>query len=619
MQKVLVGIRSYLVAENLTDHVVQAKSIRQAFPKDFILYVSCGLKPSKELLSFVDKNVHYSDVPLGVGIPTKTIIDYSNENNYSKLVLLDGDLQHSPEQIAKIAANNEHKVDVALPQRTKRIVFSREKIDGKTIEDLECAFIRNKHVTKIADLAPGAYVFYTPSKLTNFNFFEKSWISDYLLIDYCFNKNFKISTPSVDVHSNIYTISNKRLVFREISQLEAHYSKKLQEIAANVRKDPYLYIHGGNIASIDEIIDDYRNYAYREKISSVKALILAGGKGTRLKPFTNTIQKQVFPLANKPILHYIMEKITQTGISEIGVIIGPNKDQIKNALGDGSKWNAHITYIEQDEPAGLAHAVICAKDFLKNDPFLMYLGDNIISTDLTGFMLDFVEGNMSSIMTVKVSDPSKFGIIEVDERGKIERLVEKPKVTKSNLGIVGIYAFTNKIFNAIAQIKPSARGELEITDAIQKLMHMGEPISYRVITDAWIDTGNIEAVLEANALILDGITSDVKSTPDEKSTIKGRVIIEENCKITNSVIIGPVSIGKNCVIENSFIGPYTTIGNDNKISESSVLYSLTLDNCKIENAGEVAFSAVGSKVKVNLNKKIHKEKIIAGEGENVTH
>ncbi len=615
---VVVGVRAYLVPENVGEHAKQIREIRKAFPDAFILYVSCGLKPPEEILTVANESIHYSDSPQGVGIPTEKIVAYALEKGFEKLVVIDGDLQHKPEQIAAILRSGQG--DVAIPQRKKRILFSREKLDGKTIEDLENAFLRTALNVPFADVTPGAFVFQDARKLKGFTIGGKSWIGDYILVEHCVRNKLNIVAPEVDVHSNVYTISNKRLVFREIEELEKHYGKALQEIAVEVRKNPYSFLHGGTLSAIDEIIDEYRRYKYTEKISKVKALILAGGKGTRLKPFTDNIQKQVFPIANKPILHFVMDKITNTGISEIGVVVGPNKDQIMNALGDGSKWNAKITYIEQDKPAGLAHAVLCAKDFLKDSSFLMYLGDNMINDDLTDFLLDFVESGNCSITLTRVKDPSMFGIIELDSSGKIERLVEKPKHTKSDLGVLGIYAFNKKIFDAIAQTKPSPRGELEIVDAIQKLVEMGEPLHYRIIKSWWVDTGSIESMLEANALVLDQMAPAEKNDfkADEKTIVKGRVEIGRGCEFVNSTIIGPVSIGENTRIENSVIGPYTTLGKSNIIKNSSIIYSLILDGSKIDCAGELSFSVIGRNTIVKGRAPAEKKTVVAGDGEVVT-
>jgi len=625
LEKTLVGIRAYLVGENAREHEEQLAGIRDAFPKGeaFLLYLACGLKPTEGMARLADRVEYYGDAPKGVGLPTQKIIEYALANGFARLVVVDGDGQHKPEAVAAMASRlGEKGADAVVPQRSKRVIFSREKLDGKTVEDVESAFLRmgwGAELKGLADLTPGLFLFRDAGKLAGFNAEENSWIGDYLLVEHCLKKKMSLTAPVIKIRENVYTLSNKRLLFREIAQLETHYGKTLQEVAVEIRKRPYDYLHGGSIGAIDGLIDEYRRFKYTERISGVKALILAGGRGTRLKPLTDTIQKQVFPIANKPLLRFIMETITRTGISEIGVIVGPKKEQIMAALGDGSDWNAKITYIEQDAPAGLAHAVLCAKGFLGESPFLMYLGDNLIEEDLTDFLFDFLESGNCSIMLTRVSDPSRFGIAELDPAGAIKRLVEKPKQTDSNLGIIGIYAFNPSVFGAIAKIKPSARGELEITDAIQKLLESGERVDYRVISGWWKDTGSIESVLDANALMLaQAEQGEGKFEKDDKTVIKGKACIGKGCRLSNSVILGPVSIGENTVITDSIIGPYTTLGANNKVKGCSITYSLTLDGVSLSDLREVYESVIGKYATVTGRQPSKRTVIVAGEGEKIS-
>lgn len=617
MHKMLVGVRAYLVKDNLDEHVRQLSAIRKAFPSAHVLYMACGLPVPAGAVPHADRIEHYSELPQGVGQPTERILQYAQEHALSPVVIMDGDLQHRPDQIAAIAAMKT-TADLVMARRKKRVLFSREKLDGKTVEDVQNAFLRLNFPEAPEDITPGAYVVIHPEKFSGIRLSESSWIGDYVLAEHALKNNLAVATVDVDVHTNVYTLSNRKLLFREIAELEKRFGRPLQEVVARVRKNPYAFLHGGNLAALDDVMDEYRRHRFTQSIGEVKALVLAGGKGTRLKPFTETIQKQVFPIANKPILHFIMEKITSAGITEVGVIVGPNKDQVKKTLGDGSAWNARITYIEQDAPSGLAHAVLCAKWFLKDSPFLMYLGDNLIAEDLTHFLLDFVETKTSSILLVPVKDPSKFGIAEVDRNGKIVRLREKPKKTDSNLGIIGVYAFTPKIFDAIARITPSARGELEITDAIQKLMDLGEPLDYRVIRGWWIDTGTLDSLLEANFMVLDQMQHPRRDAfaCDEESVIQGRVEIGKGCHISQSTIVGPVSLAPGTRVTRSFIGPYTALGPNSRVLDSRVQNTLTLEQAYI-NEANVMFSIIGRNANVQGQGATDFQRVIAADNEHV--
>lgn len=316
----------------------------------------------------------------------------------------------------------------------------------------------------------------------------------------------------------------------------------------------------------------------------MKALILSGGKGTRLRPLTYTGAKQLVPVANKPILWYGIEGIVAAGITDIGIIISPETgEEVKAKTGDGSRFGAKITYILQNEPAGLAHAVKIAQPFLGDSPFIMYLGDNLIQSQLDPFLESFKTNKLDALILLRpVPNPTAFGVAKVDENGRVLQLVEKPKVPPSNLALVGIYFFAPTIHDAIAQIKPSARGELEITDAIQKQIDRQKKVEACNLEGWWLDTGKKDDLLSANQIILDScIATATEFKGDAKSQIIGRVQIGEGTEIINSTVRGPVVIGENCRIENCFIGPYSSIADRVTMIDADIEHSVILQGAKI--------------------------------------
>ncbi|MEB3828967.1 glucose-1-phosphate thymidylyltransferase [Phormidium sp. CCY1219] len=316
----------------------------------------------------------------------------------------------------------------------------------------------------------------------------------------------------------------------------------------------------------------------------MKALILSGGKGTRLRPLTYSGAKQLVPVANQPILWYGIQGIVAAGITEIGIIISPETgEEVQSLTGNGDRFKANITYILQEEPAGLAHAVKIAQPFLKDSPFVMYLGDNLIQRPLNPFLQKFKAENLDGLILLRpVSNPSAFGVAQVDRRGKVLKLVEKPKDPPSNLALVGIYFFSPKIHEAIAQIQPSPRGELEITDAIQRLIECETAVESCTLEGWWLDTGKKDDLLEANRIILDTqLTPSILAQVDAQSQVIGRVQIGRGTKVVNCSIRGPVAIGENCYLENCFIGPYSSIADGATLIDVELEHSVILQGAKI--------------------------------------
>jgi glucose-1-phosphate thymidylyltransferase len=327
----------------------------------------------------------------------------------------------------------------------------------------------------------------------------------------------------------------------------------------------------------------------------MKALVLSGGKGTRLRPLTYTLPKQLVPVANKPILHYVMDQIADTGIKEVGVIIAPETGpMVKEALKE-NPWSFHFEFILQEEPKGLAHAVKVAEDFLGDSPFLMYLGDNLIGESVLPFVEAFKRSEVEALILLKeVEDPRLFGVAVIDEKGEVQRLIEKPKEPPSNFALVGVYLFSSAIHDAISKIKPSWRGELEITDAIQRLLDEGKRVKSYILRRWWLDTGKKDDLLEANRVVLDEFTrEDLRGEVDPESRIIGRVHLAKGVKVKGSVIRGPVAVDEGTAIERSFIGPYTSIGKGCLVKNSVIEHSVILDGARIMEVERLEDSVIG--------------------------
>lgn len=333
----------------------------------------------------------------------------------------------------------------------------------------------------------------------------------------------------------------------------------------------------------------------------LKGLILSGGKGTRLRPLTFTRAKQLIPIANKPNLFYVVEDLVEAGITDIGVIISPETgDEVREALGDGSAFGAKFTYILQGQPNGLAHAVRTAREYLGSDPFVMYLGDNLLWGGIGHLVSSYQPGeDCALVLLTEVDNPSQFGVAELDSLGRVVRLVEKPKVPPSNLALVGVYLFDPYIHEVIETLKPSWRGEYEITDAIQGLVDRGLKVKAHKVRGWWKDTGRPEDLLDANRLVLSKLARRIEGSVTD-SEISGEVVIEEGATVVRSVVRGPAHIARGAWIEDSYVGPYTSIGQGSRVVGAEVEYSILLPEAVVTHLpSRLDSSVIGQGVAVN--------------------
>ncbi|HEX2028318.1 MAG TPA: glucose-1-phosphate thymidylyltransferase [Nitriliruptorales bacterium] len=331
----------------------------------------------------------------------------------------------------------------------------------------------------------------------------------------------------------------------------------------------------------------------------MKALVLAGGSGTRLRPITHTSAKQLVPVANKPILFYGLEAIRDAGITDVGIIVGDTRAEIEAAVGDGSRFGVTSRYIQQDAPLGLAHAVLTASDYLGDDDFVMFLGDNLIEGGIRHLVEDFEShGPDAQILLKQVHDPERFGVAELDDQGQVVRLVEKPAVPPSDLALVGVYLFTSAILGAARRIRPSSRGELEITDAIQQLIDDGCKVRSSLLTGWWLDTGKKDELLEANRIVLTTIQRRIDGVVDERSEMVGDVVLERGAELVNSSVRGPAVIGANTRVIDAYVGPFTSIANDCVIERTELDHSVVLEGCRIRDASRIVDSLVGRAVEI---------------------
>ena len=331
----------------------------------------------------------------------------------------------------------------------------------------------------------------------------------------------------------------------------------------------------------------------------MKALIASGGRGTRLRPITHTQNKHLIPIANKPILHYAIEAAVEAGIRELVIVINAGSREVPDAIGDGSRWGARITYVPQESPGGLAQVVSLAEQAIGDEPFVFYLGDNMVVGGIRRFVEEFERSGTNCFLTLaRVKDPERFGVPEIRE-GKIVAVEEKPRLPKSNFAVAGIYLYDRHIFEAVKAIRPSARGELEISDAHQYLIDKGYRVGFTEITGWWKDTGKPLDLLEANRLVLDSITPDMQGEVDGSSSVAGKVVAGPRTRIVNSIVRGPVVLGEECLIEDSYIGPFSSIGDRTVVRGSEVEYSIILRDCKVLQVGiRVEGSILGNDVEI---------------------
>jgi glucose-1-phosphate thymidylyltransferase len=351
----------------------------------------------------------------------------------------------------------------------------------------------------------------------------------------------------------------------------------------------------------------------------VKALVLCGGAGSRLRPLTYTNAKQLVPVANKPIVFHGLEAIAAAGITEVGVIVGDTRAEVMAAIGDGGAFGLSVSYIPQDEPLGLAHCVLIANDFLGDDDFVMYLGDNLLEGGVADFVAAFEtarsqgSGPAAMILLKKVPDARQFGVAVVDGQGRITQLVEKPAVPPSDLALVGVYLFDRRIHDAVRAIRPSARGELEITDAIQWLVEQGAGVHAHQLDGWWIDTGKKDPLLEANRLLLERVQRNVMGAVDAESRIEGRVVIEAGASVIRSTVRGPAVLGPGTRVVDSFIGPFSAVGANCEIVDSELDHSVILDGTRIIAAGRLVDSLVGRGVTVTRHSRRGATRLTLGD------
>jgi len=345
----------------------------------------------------------------------------------------------------------------------------------------------------------------------------------------------------------------------------------------------------------------------------VKALVLSGGEGSRLRPITHTNAKQLIPIANTPILFHALQAIADAGIREVGIVVGHTAEEVRGAVGDGSAWGLAVTYIPQEAPLGLAHAVLTAEGYLGDDPFVMYLGDNVLLEGLKGFVEEFERHHPAAqIFLAKVPEPERFGVAVLDG-DRVTRLVEKPQEHISDLALVGVYLFDRSIVDAARTLQPSWRGELEITDAIQRLIDDGRPVRAAMVNGWWKDTGRPEDLLEANRMMLQQLEPRVDGDVDSDSSLTGIVVVERGAKVIRSEIRGPAIVGEGSVVEDSVVGPHASISYSCVVRGSGVQDSIVMEQCTIVDVRSMAGSILGKEVEVRRGSEFGALRLIVGD------
>jgi glucose-1-phosphate thymidylyltransferase len=349
----------------------------------------------------------------------------------------------------------------------------------------------------------------------------------------------------------------------------------------------------------------------------MKGIILHGGHGTRLRPLTHTGPKQLLPIANKPMSQYGIETMISSGIDQIAIIIGGvGANKVREYYGNGKEFGAKFTYIQQDQPRGISHAISLCKDFVGNEKFLVFLGDNILKDSITGYVEEFLKSDAdASVVLCEVENPTRFGIADVKD-GKIIKIVEKPKEPPTNLAVIGIYLLTPKIFDVINRLKPSSRNELEITDALQMLLEENNKIIYNTVSENWKDTGTPEDIIQANDIILRDYEPYFLGEKEEGVKINGKIMVGEKSKINKDVILnGPVIIGENCLIESGIIGPNVSVGNNSQIAKCNLNNSIIMENCEIKLELNINNSIISKNSKILQKQNIDSKNIfLLGEG-----
>ena len=350
----------------------------------------------------------------------------------------------------------------------------------------------------------------------------------------------------------------------------------------------------------------------------MKALVLAGGSGTRLRPFTHSMPKQLMPVANQPVLLHCLRDIRAFGVTEVGMIAGNRADEIRAVVGDGHDLGLEITYIQQDEPLGLAHCVLIARDFLGDEDFAMYLGDNILLDAGVDAAEQFrLHRPDAMVIVTKVDDPSAYGIAEVDLDGRVTAVVEKPRAPRSDMALTGVYFFTPAIHDAVRRVTPSWRGELEITDAIQDLIEHDYTVTAHLHSGYWADTGSVDGLLDCSRVLLNSISTDQAGSVDSLSRVAGPVVIEPGAQVVRSRLEGPVTLGAGTVVRESYLGPHTAVSANCSLTQVSIAESIVLEGASLSDVSDISWSVIGRKATIRGQNPPARTRLIVGDHANI--